>query len=73
LARVYDKGSYNSGVKGCQQMITEYSHSQEVASIFLKALTDKNSVMIAKAQSTNLNFMALSLHVNLFGFMAQKF
>jgi len=75
LARVYDKGSYNSGTQGCQKMINDYSDSNasmEVASLFLRALMDKNASNCAKGSGSS-QFQAQSFHASLFGFMAQRF
>ena len=47
LARIYDKGAHKSGIQECQKIIREFSHSQEAATVFLKALTDS---MITKIQ-----------------------
>lgn len=52
-------------------MIKQYAGQPEVASIFLKALTKKDAVAIAKAQTNN--FLALSFHATLFGCMAEQF
>jgi len=48
LARVYDKGSYNSGVKGCEAMIRQHLDNPQAATAFLRALTDKDATQIAK-------------------------
>lgn len=48
LARVYDKGSFNSGTTECYRLIDENCDMANTASVFLKALMEKSSNMIAK-------------------------
>ena len=55
-------------------MINEYCTSVEAATVFLKALTDRNCTQIAKAQRGNsINFQGLQFHASMFGYMALKF
>ena len=51
LARVYDRGSINSGVQGCHKMINEFAGNAQVGSVFLRALMDKGAVTAAKSKS----------------------
>lgn len=73
LSRVYNRGSHDSGVQGCQKMIGEYCSSVEVATVFLKSLMDKNVTQISKDSNQFQIFQFLAFHASLFGFMALKF
>jgi len=54
-------------------MITEYSKNAEIATVFIRALTDKNVPLIAKAEAGLVNFQFMQFHASLFGYMALKF
>jgi hypothetical protein len=73
LSRVYDRGAHSSGTQGCQQMINDYSNNAEIATVFIRALTDKNVPRIAKEESGVVNFQFMSFHASLFGYMGLKF
>jgi len=53
-------------------MIEAYAGSQEVATIFLRALLDKNVVVIARSNGTT-HPLFLTAHLQLIGLMAEKF
>ena len=75
LARIYDKGAHKSGIQECQKIIREHSHSQEAATVFLKALTDAMVTKIQKQNAPNENSVALPFvaHISLIGLMAEAF
>lgn len=54
-------------------MINEYCGNAEAATIFLRALSNKNVTLIAKSPTGVLNFQFLQFHASLFGYMALKF
>ena len=72
LARIYNKGAHKSGVEGCHRLIDQYFDSQEVVGIFMKNLSDKNLLQVAKSASAG-SFQFLQFHASLFGYMALKF
>lgn len=51
LARVYNHGAHKSGVQACMKIIDQYSGQAEVVNIFLKSLTNKNLMRVAKSSS----------------------
>jgi hypothetical protein len=73
LARVYDRGAHMSGTEGCLQMINDYSNDAEIATIFIRSLTDNFPTLVAKEEPGKINFQSMSFHATLFGYMGVKF
>ena len=72
LAKVYNKGALTAGVEGCRKLIDENRDSPEVSGVFLKALSNKNLLQIAKSASAG-SFQSLQQHARLFGYLALQF
>ena len=88
LARIYNKGAHKSGVQGCHALIDDHcvapdnmknmdaaiatEFHQSTVGIFLKALSNKNLLQVAKSASAG-SFQFLQFHASLFGYLALKF
>ena len=69
LARIYNKGAHVSGVQMCHKLIDDNCQNEETVGIFLKHLSNKNMLTVAKASSAG-SFLFLQFHASLFGYVA---
>ena len=74
LARVYDRGSHQSGVTDCHQMLQQHCAMIESVPIFLKALLDKAVPTLAKdGEKASYNHVVFAAHIGLLGRMASLY
>ena len=72
FVRLYQKGSHASGVQQCKLLIQDHQESQDVATVFLRTLLDKNIVNMA-VQSGPASVPFLIEHIKMIGFLAENF
>ena len=74
LVRVYDRGSHQSGVADCHQMLQQHCTMIESVPIFLKALLDKSVPTLAKdGEKASYNHVVFTAHIGLIGRMASLY